>query len=98
MQRCDVERAFSEGDVVIEGKGSDIELENIAGQVTVNGSYSGMLQFRKLLLHSRIRIARFQMQRLRQVLPGAQRLTSLARDLRRTADRRGEGRTTRLPR
>src|ERR1700681_2181883 len=36
------------GDVNIEGKGSDIELENIAGQVTVNGSYSGTLQFKNL--------------------------------------------------
>jgi hypothetical protein len=46
IQRSNVVRAVGlKGEVDIEGKGSDIELENIAGQVKVNGSYSGTLQF-----------------------------------------------------
>jgi DUF4097 and DUF4098 domain-containing protein YvlB len=36
------------GDVDLEGRGADIELENVAGQVTVNGSYSGTLHFKNL--------------------------------------------------
>ena len=49
LQRSDIVRAVDvKGDVNIEGRGSEIELENIAGQVTVNGSYSGTLQFKNL--------------------------------------------------
>ena len=36
------------GNVDVKGNGWDIELENIAGQATVNGSYSGELIFRNL--------------------------------------------------
>jgi DUF4097 and DUF4098 domain-containing protein YvlB len=32
----------------LEGQGSDIDLENMAGQVTVNGSYRGSLDFKNL--------------------------------------------------
>ncbi len=33
---------------VVGGRGRDLELENMTGEVTLNGSYSGDLQFRKL--------------------------------------------------
>jgi DUF4097 and DUF4098 domain-containing protein YvlB len=32
----------------LQGRGSDVELENIAGQVTINGAYNGTLDFKKL--------------------------------------------------
>ena len=49
LQRSDIMRAVDvKGDVDMKGKGSDVELENMAGQVTVNGSYSGTLQFKNL--------------------------------------------------
>ena len=49
LQRSDIVRAVDvKGDIDIEGRGSDIELENIAGQVTISGSYSGTLQFKNL--------------------------------------------------
>jgi hypothetical protein len=36
------------GKLDLQGRGSDIELENIAGQVTINGSYAGTLEFKNL--------------------------------------------------
>ncbi len=36
------------GKVDLDGRGSDLSIENIAGQVTVNGSYSGSLEFKNL--------------------------------------------------
>jgi DUF4097 and DUF4098 domain-containing protein YvlB len=36
------------GKVDIQGQGSDVELDGIEGQVTVNGDYKGSLNFRKL--------------------------------------------------
>lgn len=30
------------------GRGNDVELENIAGQVTINGAYAGAMEFKKL--------------------------------------------------
>jgi len=36
------------GKVELQGNGADLELENIAGQVTVNGSYRGTLEFKNL--------------------------------------------------
>jgi DUF4097 and DUF4098 domain-containing protein YvlB len=36
------------GKLDLEGQGSDIDLENMAGQVTVNGSYQGSLDFKNL--------------------------------------------------
>lgn len=32
----------------LQGRGSDVELENVAGQVTINGAYNGTLDFKKL--------------------------------------------------
>lgn len=36
------------GKVQLQGHGSDVELENISGQVTINGSYDGTLEFKNL--------------------------------------------------
>jgi len=36
------------GRLDLSGRGSDMELENIGGQVTINGSYTGTLDFKKL--------------------------------------------------
>ncbi len=47
--RTDTIRAVEmKGKVDIQGQGSDLELEDIDGQVTVNGSYTGSLSFKKL--------------------------------------------------
>jgi len=49
VRRSDIVRAVNvKGNVEIKGRGQDIELEGIAGQVTVNGSYSGELSFRNV--------------------------------------------------
>ena len=47
--RTDSIRAVDvKGKVDIQGQGSDLELENIDGQVTVSGAYNGSLSFKKL--------------------------------------------------
>jgi hypothetical protein len=47
--RSDVVRALDvKGRIDLQGQGSDIELENIAGQVTINGAYRGTLDFKNL--------------------------------------------------
>lgn len=37
-----------QGKLDLEGRGADVDLENIAGQVTINGAYSGALAFKNL--------------------------------------------------
>jgi hypothetical protein len=47
--RSDVIRAIDlKGRLDLQGRGSDVELENIGGQVTINGAYNGNLDFKKL--------------------------------------------------
>ena len=36
------------GRLDVQGRGSDVELENIGGQVTINGAYTGTLDFKNL--------------------------------------------------
>jgi DUF4097 and DUF4098 domain-containing protein YvlB len=49
LGRSDLVRAVDlKGNFDLQGKGSDIELENIAGQVTINGTYSGSLEFKNV--------------------------------------------------
>lgn len=36
------------GDVEVDGRGSDVEMENVTGSVTVNGDFTGSLQFRNV--------------------------------------------------
>ncbi len=48
-RKSDILRATGiKGDVELKGRGRDIELEDIAGQVIINGSYSGETTLRKL--------------------------------------------------
>jgi Putative adhesin/Domain of unknown function (DUF5668) len=48
-RKSDILRATGiKGDVELKGRGRDIELEDIAGQVLINGSYSGETTLRKL--------------------------------------------------
>ena len=46
-QRPDPRRGY-EGPVDLQGRGSDVELENMGGQVTINGAYMGTLDFKNL--------------------------------------------------
>ena len=47
--RSDLIRAMDvKGTVDLQGRGSDVELENIAGQVTITASYTGTLEFKNL--------------------------------------------------
>jgi len=47
--RSDLVRALDvKGRIDLQGQGSDVEMENIAGQVTINGAYRGTLDFRNL--------------------------------------------------
>ena len=49
IRRSDLIRAVDvKGRIDLQGNGSDVELENIAGQVTINGSYKGTLDFKNL--------------------------------------------------
>jgi len=49
LRRSDIIRAIGvKGDLDLRGRGDDIELENIAGTVTINGGYSGTIQLRNL--------------------------------------------------
>ncbi|MCU1238584.1 MAG: hypothetical protein JWP63_6551 [Candidatus Solibacter sp.] len=49
ISRSDLIRATDvKGRVDLQGRGSDVELENIAGQVTINGAFSGTLDFKNL--------------------------------------------------
>lgn len=47
--RSEVIRAVDvKGGIQLDGRGSDIEMENIAGQVTIHGAYVGTLDFKNL--------------------------------------------------
>jgi DUF4097 and DUF4098 domain-containing protein YvlB len=49
MGRSDLIRALDvKGRMDINGQGSDLALENIQGQVTINGGYTGSLEFKNL--------------------------------------------------
>ena len=49
IQRSEVIRAVDlKGRLDLQGRGSDIELQNIGGQVTINGAYNGTLDFKNL--------------------------------------------------
>ncbi len=49
VEHCDLVRASNvKGTVDVEGKGRDVQLDTVAGLVTLNGSFSGTLDFRDL--------------------------------------------------
>lgn len=49
VRRSDVVRAVNvKGNVELRGRGGDVELENVEGAVTVNGEFTGDLNFRRI--------------------------------------------------
>ena len=49
MGRSDLIRAIDiQGRMDIQGQGADLSLENVAGQVTINGGYTGSVEFKNL--------------------------------------------------
>lgn len=47
--RSELIRAIDvKGRIDLQGQGSDVEMENVAGQVTINGAYRGTLDFKNL--------------------------------------------------
>jgi DUF4097 and DUF4098 domain-containing protein YvlB len=49
LRRSDIVRAIDiKGPVEVKGRGDDVTIENVEGPVSVNGEYSGTLEFRKL--------------------------------------------------
>ncbi len=49
LRKSDIIRAIGvKGLIDLKGRGNDIDLQNVDGQVTINGTYSGILQFRSL--------------------------------------------------
>lgn len=47
--RSEVVRATDvKGDIQLDGRGSDVEMQNISGQVTIHGAYVGTLDFKNL--------------------------------------------------
>ncbi|HYI97039.1 MAG TPA: DUF4097 family beta strand repeat-containing protein [Bryobacteraceae bacterium] len=49
LRRSDIVRATSvQGEVDLKGRGQDVELDDIKGQVTIDGSWGGELQFRNI--------------------------------------------------
>src|SRR4029079_5648041 len=47
--RSDLSHALDvKGKIDIQGRGSDLELENVSGQVTITGGYMGSLEFKNL--------------------------------------------------
>jgi hypothetical protein len=74
LRGSDIIRGFDiRGDVELKGRGRDIELENVAGEVTINGSYSGETTLRRIAkpvrFESSVTNVRFE------GLPGEMRLT-----------------------
>lgn len=62
LKRSDVIRATNvKGAVEIKGRGQDLELDSIEGQVTVNGEYTGELAFRNLAKPLRFESSRTEM-------------------------------------
>lgn len=74
-RRSDLIRCVNvKGTIDLRGHGEDVELTNIAGQVTVNGDYSGTVSLRDLAKPVRVADRRTQLE-LQQV-PGEVRLES----------------------
>ena len=49
LRRSDIVRAVDvRGNLDVQGHGGDVDLENILGQVTINGSFPGTMEFKKL--------------------------------------------------
>ncbi len=73
-QGSDVVRAVNiKGNLELKGRGNDVDFEKVAGQVTVDGSWSGLIQFRELA--KPIRWKGPQTEITAQALPGELRMT-----------------------
>ena len=57
------------GNVELQGRGGDVQIENIAGQTTVNGEFSGTLEFRGLAKTFRFNSQRSEMRA--EAVPGS---------------------------
>ncbi len=56
---CDVVRAVNvKGNLELKGRGNDIDFEKVAGSVTVDGSWSGLVQLRELAKPIRWKVRR----------------------------------------
>ena len=74
LRNSDIVRAVGvKGTVDLKGRGRDIELENIEGTVSIDGSFSGNKNFRNLAKHSRSVFGQTEIEFER--LPGDLRVT-----------------------
>jgi DUF4097 and DUF4098 domain-containing protein YvlB len=72
-RRSDLIRGVNvKGTVDLRGRGEDVELTNISGQVTINGDYTGTVSLRELAKPARIEDMRTQLEV--QQVPGEVRL------------------------
>jgi hypothetical protein len=51
-----------QGDLNIEGRGSDVDIQNVTGQVTVNGAYVGSLAFKNITMALHLAAPRMEVQ------------------------------------
>jgi hypothetical protein len=74
VQGSDIVRAVNvKGNLELKGRGNDIDFDKVSGQVTVDGSWSGLIQFRELA--KPIRWKGPQTEITAQALPGELRMT-----------------------
>lgn len=75
LRKSDIIRAVGvKGNVDLRGRGDDVELQDIAGQVNVEGTYTGALQFRNLAKPLRYQGA--QVEFSAEKVPGQVRVSS----------------------
>lgn len=74
LRRSDIVRAMKvKGDVLLKGRGRDVELEDIAGGVAIEGSWSGELVLRRIARNVRFESPRTEIRAA--AVPGEMRLT-----------------------
>ncbi len=74
LRRSDIVRALKvKGDVLLKGRGRDVELEDIAGGVAIEGSWSGELVLRRIARTVRFDSSRTEIRAA--AVPGEMRLT-----------------------
>ncbi|MCS7041383.1 MAG: DUF4097 family beta strand repeat-containing protein [Bryobacteraceae bacterium] len=74
LRRSDIVRAMKvKGDVLLKGRGRDVELEDIAGGVAIEGSWSGELILKRIARNVRFESPRTEVRAA--AVPGEMRLT-----------------------
>lgn len=74
LRRSDIVRAMKvKGDVLLKGRGRDVELEDVAGGVAIEGSWSGELLLRRIARNVRFESPRTEIRAA--AVPGEMRLT-----------------------